>query len=56
MQTLIPLPDGGALKLTTARYYTPSGRSIQGPGIIPDVLSRRRSMIHRISILSTKRN
>jgi carboxyl-terminal processing protease len=38
VQTVIPLPDNGAVRLTTARYYTPSGRSIQGLGIVPDVL------------------
>ena len=38
VQTVIPLPDNGAIRLTTARYYTPSGRSIQGLGIVPDVL------------------
>ncbi|MBN2717534.1 MAG: S41 family peptidase [Deltaproteobacteria bacterium] len=37
VQTIIPLRDGGALKLTTSRYYTPSGRSIQAEGIAPDV-------------------
>lgn len=37
VQTLIPLPEGDALKLTTARYYTPSGRSIQAKGISPDI-------------------
>jgi carboxyl-terminal processing protease len=37
VQTVIPLPDNGAMRLTTARYYTPSGRSIQGLGITPDV-------------------
>ena len=37
VQTVIPLKDGNALKLTTARYYTPSGRSIQAEGIEPDV-------------------
>jgi carboxyl-terminal processing protease len=39
VQTIIPLNDGedGALHLTTARYYTPSGRSIQATGIIPDI-------------------
>jgi carboxyl-terminal processing protease len=34
---VIPLPGNGAMRLTTARYYTPSGRSIQGLGISPDV-------------------
>jgi carboxyl-terminal processing protease len=38
VQTIIPLGiDGGALRLTTARYYTPSGRSIQAKGIEPDI-------------------
>ncbi|MGE0787981.1 MAG: S41 family peptidase [Sandaracinaceae bacterium] len=37
VQNLIELPDGSALKLTIARYYTPSGRSIQAQGIEPDV-------------------
>ena len=38
VQTVIPLPDGGGMRLTTARYYTPSGRSIQGLCITPDVV------------------
>src|SRR5262249_165227 len=37
VQTVIELDDGSALKLTIARYYTPSGRSIQERGITPDV-------------------
>ncbi len=37
VQTVIPLAGNGAMRLTTARYYTPSGRSIQGLGITPDV-------------------
>lgn len=37
VQTLIPLAKYGAMRLTTARYYTPSGRSIQAKGIEPDV-------------------
>ena len=37
MQTIIPLGANGALRLTTARYYTPSGRSIQAKGIDPDI-------------------
>ena len=36
VQTVLPLGDNGALKLTTARYFTPSGRSIQAKGIAPD--------------------
>jgi carboxyl-terminal processing protease len=38
VQTIIPLDGHGALRLTTARYYTPAGRSIQGEGITPDVV------------------
>ena len=37
VQTIMPLGEDGALRLTTARYYTPSGRSIQAKGIDPDV-------------------
>jgi len=37
VQTVIPLEGGAALKLTTARYYTPNGRSIQAEGITPDI-------------------
>lgn len=40
VQTVIPLEDGSALKLTTARYYTPKGRSIQAEGIKPDIIVR----------------
>jgi len=38
VQTVIPLPGNGAMRLTTARYYTPSGRSIQAKGIEPDLV------------------
>ncbi len=37
VQTVMPLGGNGAMRLTTARYYTPSGRSIQGLGITPDI-------------------
>ncbi len=37
VQSIVPLQNGGAVKLTTARYYTPSGRSIQAEGIVPDI-------------------
>jgi len=37
VQTIIPLPDGAGLRMTTARYYTPANRSIQALGINPDV-------------------
>ena len=38
VQTVIPLGDGRAVKLTTARYFTPNGRSIQAEGIVPDII------------------
>ncbi len=37
VQTIIPLPDGAGLRMTTAKYYTPNDRSIQAQGITPDV-------------------
>ena len=41
VQTILPTNNGGAVKLTTARYFTPSGRSIQAEGITPDILLSR---------------
>ena len=41
VQTVIPLGDGRAVKLTTARYFTPEGRSIQAEGIAPDMVVER---------------
>jgi carboxyl-terminal processing protease len=38
VQTILPLSDGSGLRLTTAKYYTPNGRSIQNTGITPDIL------------------
>jgi carboxyl-terminal processing protease len=38
VQTILPLPNNQAVKLTTARYYTPNGRSIQAKGIAPDIV------------------
>jgi carboxyl-terminal processing protease len=38
VQTIIPLSDGSGLRLTTAKYYTPKGRSIHGKGVIPDII------------------
>jgi len=37
VQTIVPVSSGAALKLTTARYFTPNGRSIQATGIVPDI-------------------
>jgi carboxyl-terminal processing protease len=41
VQTIVPIDDSTALKLTTARYFTPAGRSIQAQGIIPDIKLER---------------
>ena len=40
VQTVLPLDNGDSVKLTTARYFTPSGKSIQATGIVPDVVLR----------------
>lgn len=44
VQTIIPLSDNSGLRLTTARYYTPSGRSIQAKGITPDIVVERMEL------------
>ena len=41
VQTIMPLTNSGALRMTTARYYTPSGRSIQAKGITPDIIAEQ---------------
>ena len=45
VQTIMPIQDSGAMRLTTARYYTPSGRSIQALGITPDILVEQRPRV-----------
>ncbi len=45
VQSIFPMDNGGALKLTTARYYTPDERSIQDRGITPDIITGRTSVI-----------
>jgi len=44
VQTILPLEDGSGVRITTARYYTPSGRSIQAEGIVPDVVIEKRDI------------
>lgn len=41
VQSVIPLPDGSGLRVTTSKYFTPSGRSIHGKGIAPDIVVKR---------------
>jgi carboxyl-terminal processing protease len=45
VQTLFNVPGGGMVRLTTARYYTPSGRSIQAKGITPDIIVERAKVV-----------
>jgi carboxyl-terminal processing protease len=62
--TILPLPNNQAVKLTTARYYTPGGRSIQAKGIAPDivvedaaearVLLREADLQHHLSVEDDK--
>src|SRR5690349_13641744 len=64
VQTILPLPNNQAVKLTTARYYTPSGRSIQAKGIVPDfvvedaaapqVLLREADLEHHLTVEDDK--
>ncbi len=53
VQTIRPLSDGSALKLTVARYYTPLGRSIQAKGIEPDVVVEQKAMVKEDSKAQT---
>ena len=59
VQTVLPLDDGHAVKLTTARYYTPSGASIQATGIVPDIELRDLKLTVRDAaptLLTTERD
>jgi len=47
VQTILPMTGGAALKITTARYYTPNGRSIQATGILPDVITEEAKVTKR---------
>ena len=44
VQTIIPLSDNSGLRLTTARYFTPNGRSIQAKGITPDIMVEQKEL------------
>ena len=54
VQTIIPIQKHSAMRLTTARYYTPSGRSIQATGIIPDIIVKQ-SKIEELKSFSERR-
>ena len=54
VQTIIPLEKNGAMRLTTALYFTPSGKSIQKVGIQPDIVVKETIVARSISNLSTR--
>ena len=54
VQTVLPLNNDRALKLTTALYYTPKGRSIQAQGIVPDILVERAKLSQEDSAMGIK--
>jgi carboxyl-terminal processing protease len=54
VQTVIPLSDRGAMRLTTARYYTPSGRLIQAKGIVPDIIVEQARIETIVSITRSR--
>ncbi len=54
VQTVLPLNNDRALKLTTALYYTPKGRSIQAQGIVPDIVVERAKISQEDSTLGVK--
>ena len=45
VQSVIPLGENGAMRLTTARYYTPAGRSIQALGVVPDIIDEQSHFV-----------
>src|SRR6185503_9626961 len=45
VQTILPLADGSGLRLTTAKYYTPKGRTIQSTGITPDIVVKPKATV-----------
>jgi carboxyl-terminal processing protease len=53
VQTILPLDDQSALRLTTALYYTPSGRSIQATGIVPDISMENNVQLQKIEAKKT---
>jgi len=54
VQTIIPLGDGSAVRLTTAKYYTPKGRSIQGEGVAPDIAVENNMVKSKEKIIPLK--
>jgi carboxyl-terminal processing protease len=55
VQTILPLDESAALRLTTARYYTPNGRSIQATGIVPDIVMENTFVVAKADAPSLSR-
>ena len=56
VQSILPIGEDGAIRLTTARYYTPSGRSIQALGVAPDISVEQRPRVNEEDPDDTKKN
>jgi carboxyl-terminal processing protease len=52
VQTILPLDDSSAIRLTTARYFTPNGRSIQATGIVPDIVMEQAPLVAKADKLT----
>jgi carboxyl-terminal processing protease len=50
IQAVIPVPGGGAVKLTVAEYLTPNGRSLHGRGVLPDVTVKSRLLFRAVAV------
>ncbi len=56
VQSILPIGKEGAIRLTTARYYTPSGRSIQALGVAPDILVEQRPVVSQDEVSEAQKN
>ena len=56
VQSILPIGQEGAIRLTTARYYTPSGRSIQALGVAPDILVEQRPRLDEAKLTEYQKN
>jgi carboxyl-terminal processing protease len=50
IQAVVPVPGGGAVKLTVAEYLTPNGRSLHGRGVLPDVTVKTRLLVRAVAV------
>jgi carboxyl-terminal processing protease len=50
IQAVVPVPGGGAVKLTVAEYLTPNGRSLHGHGVLPDVTVKTRLLVRAVAV------